>query len=63
MPPRDVAPRRSVCLRGCAAVLGVGLLLRYLLAARVSAVGEGAAPTRSAAVLQDPIDTTVGDPT
>ena len=25
MPPRDVAPRRSVCLRGCAAVLGVGL--------------------------------------
>jgi len=35
------------------AVLGVGLLLRYLLAARVSAVGEGAAPTRSAAVLQD----------
>ena len=45
------------------AVLGVGLLLRYLLAARVSAVGEGAAPTRSAAVLQDPIDTTAGDPT
>jgi len=36
------------------AVLGVGLLLRYLLAARVSAVGEGAAPTRSAAVLPDP---------
>ena len=25
MPPRDVAPRRSVCLRGCAVVLGVGL--------------------------------------
>ena len=36
------------------AVLGVGLLLRYLLAARVPAVGEGAAPTRSAAVLSDP---------
>jgi N-acetylglucosaminyl-diphospho-decaprenol L-rhamnosyltransferase len=36
------------------ALLGVGLLLRYLLAARVSAVGEGAAPTRSAAVLSDP---------
>ncbi len=35
------------------AVLGVGLLLRYLLAARVRSVGEGAAPTRSAAVLED----------
>ncbi len=34
-------------------VLGVGLLLRYLLAARVRAVGEGAAPTRSADVLED----------
>ena len=34
--------------------LGVGLLLRYLLAARVRAVGEGAAPTRSAAVLEHP---------
>ncbi|MBC7373994.1 MAG: glycosyltransferase family 2 protein [Frankiales bacterium] len=33
-------------------VLGVGLLLRYLLAARVRSVGEGAAPTRSAAVLE-----------
>ena len=32
-------------------LLGLGLLLRYLLAARVRAVGEGAAPTRSAAVL------------
>ena len=31
--------------------LGLGLLLRYLLAARVRAVGEGAAPTRSADVL------------
>ena len=35
------------------AVLGVGLLLRYLLAARVRAVGEGAAPTRSADVLEE----------
>ena len=34
-------------------VLGVGLLLRYLLAARVRAVGEGAAPTRSADVLHE----------
>ena len=33
------------------AVLGAGLLLRYLLAARVRSVGEGAAPTRSADVL------------
>jgi N-acetylglucosaminyl-diphospho-decaprenol L-rhamnosyltransferase len=33
-------------------VLGVGLLLRYLLASRVRSVGEGAAPTRSAEVLQ-----------
>jgi N-acetylglucosaminyl-diphospho-decaprenol L-rhamnosyltransferase len=33
------------------AMLGVGLLLRYLLAARVRSVGEGAAPTRSAAIL------------
>ena len=36
------------------ALLGVGLLLRYLLAARVRAVGEGAAPTRSADVLDSP---------
>ncbi|MCW2679160.1 MAG: glycosyl transferase, family 2 [Frankiales bacterium] len=35
------------------ALLGVGLLLRYLLAARVRAVGEGAAPTRSADVLEE----------
>jgi N-acetylglucosaminyl-diphospho-decaprenol L-rhamnosyltransferase len=34
-------------------LLGVGLLLRYLLAARVRAVGEGAAPTRSADLLGD----------
>jgi N-acetylglucosaminyl-diphospho-decaprenol L-rhamnosyltransferase len=34
------------------AALGLGLLLRYLLAARVRAVGEGAAPTRSADVLE-----------
>lgn len=33
--------------------LAVGLLLRYLLAARVRSVGEGAAPTRSAALLDD----------
>ncbi len=32
--------------------LALGLLLRYLLAARVRSMGEGAAPTRSAAVLQ-----------
>jgi N-acetylglucosaminyl-diphospho-decaprenol L-rhamnosyltransferase len=35
------------------AVLGVGLLLRYLLAARVRSIGEGAAPTRPASVLED----------
>ena len=35
-------------------LLAAGLLLRYLLATRVRAVGEGAAPTRSAAVLEDP---------
>jgi N-acetylglucosaminyl-diphospho-decaprenol L-rhamnosyltransferase len=35
------------------ALLGVGLLLRYLLAARVPSVGEGAAPTRSADVLDE----------
>ena len=34
------------------AVLGVGLLLRYLLAARVRSVGEGAPPTRSADLLE-----------
>jgi N-acetylglucosaminyl-diphospho-decaprenol L-rhamnosyltransferase len=34
------------------AVLAVGLLLRFLAAGRVSAIGEGAAPTRSAAVLR-----------
>ena len=34
-------------------LLAVGLLLRYLLAARVRSVGEGAAPTRSAALLDD----------
>lgn len=33
--------------------LAVGLLLRYLLAARVRSVGEGAAPTRSADLLDD----------
>jgi N-acetylglucosaminyl-diphospho-decaprenol L-rhamnosyltransferase len=35
------------------ALLAVGLLLRYLLAARVRSVGEGAAPTRSAEILGD----------
>ena len=35
------------------ALLGVGLLLRYLLATRLKSVGEGAAPTRSADVLED----------
>jgi N-acetylglucosaminyl-diphospho-decaprenol L-rhamnosyltransferase len=34
-------------------VLGLGLLVRYLLAARVRSLGEGAAPTRSAAILDD----------
>ena len=34
-------------------LLGAGLLLRYLLAARVRSVGEGAAPTRSADLLED----------
>ena len=34
------------------AALGLGLFLRYLLARRVRAVGDGAAPTRSAAVLE-----------
>jgi N-acetylglucosaminyl-diphospho-decaprenol L-rhamnosyltransferase len=36
------------------ALLGVGLLLRYLLAARVPSVAEGAPPTRSAEVLEQP---------
>ena len=35
-------------------LLGIGLLARYLLAARVRKLGEGAAPTRSADVLDDP---------
>ena len=34
-------------------LLGVGLLLRYLLAARLRSLGEGAAPTRSADLLGD----------
>ena len=34
-------------------LLGAGLFLRYLLAARVRSVGEGAAPTRSADLLED----------
>jgi N-acetylglucosaminyl-diphospho-decaprenol L-rhamnosyltransferase len=33
-------------------VLGAGLFLRYLVAARVRSVGEGAAPTRSADLLE-----------
>jgi N-acetylglucosaminyl-diphospho-decaprenol L-rhamnosyltransferase len=36
------------------ALLGLGLLLRYLVATRVRAVGEGAAPTRSADLLDGP---------
>lgn len=35
------------------ALLGLGLLARYLLAARVPSLGEGAAPTRSADLLGD----------
>ena len=35
------------------AALGAGLFARYLLAARVRSVGEGAAPTRSADLLED----------
>ncbi len=38
-------------------LLAVGLLLRYLLALRVHAVGEGAAPTRSADLLESPCGT------
>ena len=34
------------------ALLGLGLALRYLVATRVRSVGEGAAPTRSADVLE-----------
>ena len=34
------------------ALLGAGLLARYLVAARVRSVGEGAAPTRSADLLE-----------
>ena len=45
---RQYGGRRYAPLR---ALLAVGLLLRFFLAARVAAVGEGAAPTRSAAVL------------
>ncbi|MCU1595411.1 MAG: glycosyl transferase, family 2 [Frankiales bacterium] len=35
------------------ALLGAGLLLRYLVAARVRSVGEGASPTRSADLLEE----------
>ncbi len=34
-------------------LLGAGLFLRYLVAARVTSVGEGAAPTRSADLLEE----------
>jgi N-acetylglucosaminyl-diphospho-decaprenol L-rhamnosyltransferase len=34
-------------------LLGAGLFARYLLAARIRSVGEGAAPTRSADVLEE----------
>ena len=36
-------------------LLGAGLFLRYLVASRVRSVGEGAAPTRSAQLLEDPM--------
>jgi N-acetylglucosaminyl-diphospho-decaprenol L-rhamnosyltransferase len=36
------------------AALAAGLLARYLLARRVRAVGEGAAPTRPATLLERP---------
>ena len=41
---------RSAPLR---ALLATGLALRYLVAARVRSVGAGAAPTRSAELLED----------
>ena len=41
---------RSAPLRG---LLATGLALRYLVAARVRSVGAGAAPTRSAELLED----------
>ena len=45
-------------------VLAVGLLARYLLARRVRSVGEGAAPTRPATLLEDvPLLDPVPDPT
>jgi N-acetylglucosaminyl-diphospho-decaprenol L-rhamnosyltransferase len=37
------------------AALGLGLAARYALASRVRTVGEGAAPTRSADVLEEPV--------
>jgi N-acetylglucosaminyl-diphospho-decaprenol L-rhamnosyltransferase len=47
---RQYSGRRWAPVR---AVLGAGLLLRYLLASRVRSLGEGAAPTRSADLLGD----------
>lgn len=46
---RQYDGRRHVLLR---ALLAAGLFLRYLLARTVTAVGDGAAPTRSADVLE-----------
>ena len=46
---RQYAGPRYVVVR---AVLAAGLFLRYLLARGVKSVGEGAAPTRSADVLE-----------
>ncbi|HVE73468.1 MAG TPA: glycosyltransferase family 2 protein [Mycobacteriales bacterium] len=46
---RQYAGPRYALVRG---VLGLGLLARYLLALRVRSLGEGAAPTRSADVLE-----------
>ena len=46
---RQYAGPRYAVLRG---LLAVGLGLRFLVAARIGSVGEGAAPTRSADVLE-----------
>ena len=51
---RQYAGCRHAPLR---AVLAVGLVVRYLLARRVRRVADGAAPTRSAAVLTEAADT------
>jgi len=48
---RQYAGPRLAVLRG---LLALGLGLRYLVAARVGSIGEGAAPTRSADLLEAP---------